>query len=362
MFIIAKAILYLSFALLIGALILYTVPKAMRPEIKLSKKWLLLFIALIPIAGIGEIIRLTLYLGSDFGYWTTFQNIVLTFEAGKGWLFLTGISVLLFFMVSFNDVENERFFSILSLVLVTGMAVSIGYSSHAASLSSIGLIPHTLHFLAVTIWSGVLLATGFFSSGKSPVSSFYKWFTPLAFVCLLTVIGAGLWLMSYIVPEYVNSYMLDYGQVLLIKHVLLVVIVFYSLINGVWMKRKLKEESGAFQPIKWIRVEGIILFAVFVATAVMSQQTPPHDVAETIKMENPSKLFTFITGLVPGGNPILFFDFTLKSAGWLLSAVLLFTAIFIGIKKNVSMIFVAVISLLAACALYLTVMSTLSLQ
>jgi putative copper resistance protein D len=227
MFMIAKAILYFSFAVLIGTLILYTVPKEMRPEMKLAKRWLLMFLALIPILGIGEIMRLTLYLGNDIGYWITFENIVTTFEVGKGWLFLTGISVLLFFMISFNDVENERFFSILSLILVTGMAISIGYSSHAASLSPIGLIPHILHFLAVTIWSGVLLVTGFFSKGKAPGISFYKWFTPLAFVCLLTVIGAGLWLMSYIVPEYVNGYMLDYGQALLIKHVLLVVIVFY---------------------------------------------------------------------------------------------------------------------------------------
>ncbi|MDR7072952.1 copper resistance D family protein [Fictibacillus barbaricus] len=361
MFMIAKAILYFSFAVLIGALILYTVPKEMRPEMKLAKRWLLVFLALIPIFGIGEIMRLTLYLGNDIGYWITFENIVTTFEVGKGWLFLTGISVLLFFMIFFNDVENERFFSILSLILLTGMAVSIGYSSHAASLSPIGLIPHTLHLLAVTIWSGVLLVTGFFSKGKAPGISFYRWFTPLAFVCLLTVIGAGLWLMSYIVPEYVNGYMLDYGQALLIKHVLLVVIVFYSVINGIWIKRKLKEDTGTFQPIKWIRVEGILLFAVFVATAVMSQQSPPHDVAETIKMEHPSKLFRFVTGLVPGNDPMLFFDMTMKSAGWFLSAILLLIAIFIGIKKNANMILVAIISFLAACTLYLTVMSSVSL-
>jgi putative copper resistance protein D len=361
MFIAAKAILYLSYAFLIGTLILYTVPKEMRPELKITKKWLLLFIAFVPVFGIGELIRLTLYLGSDFGYWTTFQNIILTFEVGKGWLFLTSLSILLFFMALFNDVDNERFFSVLSLVLTVGMAISIGFSSHAASLSSLGLVAHTLHFLAVTIWSGVLLVIGFFSKGKEPFLSFYRWFTPLALVCLLTVIGAGLWLMSYIVPEYVNSYMLDYGQALLIKHVLLFVVVFYSLINGIWIKRKLTETPLSFPFLKWIRVEGIILFLVFVTTAVMSQQTPPHDVAETLKMEHPSNLFTFMTGLIPGDNPVLYFDLSIKSIGWLLASLLFLAAIFIGIKKNLSIIVVTFSSLLAAFALYLVVMSSLSL-
>jgi putative copper resistance protein D len=58
---------------------------------------------------------------------------------------------------------------------------------------------------------------------------------------------------------------------------------------------------------------------------------------------------------------MLFFDLTMKSAGWFLSVILLFLAIFIGIKKNASMILVGIISLLAACTLYLTVMSSLSL-
>lgn len=361
MFIIAKAGLYLCFSILIGAFILYSVPKAMRPGVKLSKKWLLLFIALVPVFGIGELMRLTIHLGSDLGYWLTFQNIILSFEVGKGWLFLTGISVLLFFMVMFNDVDEERFFAVLSLVLLAGMAVSVGYSSHAASLSSLGFLAHTLHFLAVAAWTGVLLVTGFFSKGKGPSLSFYKWFTPLALICLLTVIAAGLWLMSYIVPEYVNAYMLDYGQALLIKHILLFIVVFYSLINGVWVKKKLREGTASFPVLKWIRAEGILLFLVFVTTAIMSQQTPPHDVAETLQMQEPSKLFTFVTGLIPGNNPMLVFDFSIKSLGWLFAAILFISAIFIGVKRNMGIVPVAFSSILAAFALYLMVMSSLSL-
>jgi putative copper export protein len=361
MFILAKAMLYLCFSILIGAAILYSVPQLKRPEVRIQKHWLLFLIALVPVFGIGELLRLTLHLGEDFGYWLTFQNIVFSFDVGKGWLFLTGISTLLFFMVMFNEINEERFFSILSLVLLTGMAISIGYSSHAATLSSFGILAHSIHFLAVTAWSGVLLAVGFFSNGKGPGLSFYKWFTPFALSCLVIVTGAGIWLMSYIVPEYVNGYMLNYGQALLIKHILLFIVIFYSLINGIWLKKKLEEGDRSFSLIKWIRAEGILLFLVFVTTAVMSQQTPPHDVAETLKMEKPSQLFSFVTGMNPGNNPMLRIEFSMVSFGWLFAAMVLLAGVFIGIKRKIGFLPGFAGSLLAACSLYLAVISSLSL-
>ncbi|MED1862194.1 CopD family protein [Fictibacillus nanhaiensis] len=361
MFFVAKAMLYVCFSLLMGAFILYTVPRTSRPEIYITKKLILILIAIIPLFGIGELVRLTMHLGEDFGYWLTFQNIVFSFEVGKGWLFLTGISVLLFFMVLFNDIKEDRFFAGLAVFLIGGMGVSVGYASHAASLESLGFLAHSLHFIAVITWSGVLLVSGYFSRGEGPNLSFYKWFTPLAVVCLATVIGAGLWLMNYIVPEYVNSYLLDYGQALLIKHILLFIIVFYSLINGIWLKKRLNQGMSGLSLKKWMKAEGILLFSAFVATALMTQQTPPHDVADTLKMEDPSKLFTFSTGLIPGDNPMLSFSFSLMSLVWLALAVVLVLSIFATIKRNKSMILAVVASFLAASAIYIAVMSSVSL-
>ncbi|MCM3718192.1 copper resistance D family protein [Fictibacillus phosphorivorans] len=361
MFIVAKAMLYLCFSILIGACILYSVPITKRPEICIKKSWLLLLVAVVPIFGIGELMRLTLYLGEGIGYWLTFQNIIFSFELGKGWLFLTGITVLLFFMILFNDIGKERFFAGLSLFLLTGMALSIGYASHAASLDSFGIVAHSLHFLAVTAWSGTLLTVGFFSKGEGPGVAFYKWFTPFALMCLFIVIGAGLWLMSYIVPEYVNGYMLNYGQALLIKHVLLFVVIFYSVINGIWLKKKRLSGEGSLSIKRWIKVEGILLFFVFAATAVMSQQTPPHDVAQTLKMEKPSSLFSLITGLNPGENPMLKIDLSLLSFGWLFACIVLLAGVFMGIKRKIGFLPVFIVSILAAGSLYLAVMSSLSL-
>ncbi|WP_416729441.1 copper resistance D family protein [Fictibacillus sp. JL2B1089] len=361
MFIVAKALLYVCFALLMGSFILYSVQKRNRPEIFISKKFILILIALTPLFGIGELVRLTMHLGEDFGYWLTFQNIVFSFEVGKGWLFLTGIAVLLFFMVLFNDIKEDRFFSGLAVFLVAGMGVSVGYASHAASLESLGFLAHSLHFIAVITWSGVLLVSGYFSKGEGPSLSFYKWFTPLAVACLATVIGAGLWLMNYIVPEYVNSYLLDYGQALLIKHVLLFIIVIYSVINGIWLKKRLMKGTTGLALNKWIKTEGIFLFLAFVATALMTQQTPPHDVADTLKMEDPSKLFTFSTGLIPGDNPMLSISFSIMSLVWLASALVLVLSMFVTIKRDKSMVLAVVASILAVSAIYIAIMSSVSL-
>ncbi|MBN3554431.1 CopD family protein [Fictibacillus nanhaiensis] len=361
MFIVAKAMLYVCFTLLMGAFILYSVPRESRPSIFISKKFILLLIAFTPLFGIGELIRLTMHLGEDFGYWMTFQNIVFSFEVGKGWLFLTGISVLLFFMVLFNDIKEDRFFAGLAVFLTTGMGISVGYASHAASLESLGFLAHSLHFIAVITWSGVLLVSGYFSKGEGPSLSFYKWFTPLAVGCLVTVIGAGLWLMNYIVPQYVNSYLLDYGQALLIKHILLLIIVLYSLINGIWLKKRLKEGTTGLALNKWIKAEGIFLFLAFVTTAVMTQQTPPHDVADTLKMEEPSRLFTLFSGIVPGDNPMLSFDFSVMSLVWLAGAVVLVLSVVATVKQNKSIVLAIVASILAASATYLAIISSVSL-
>ncbi len=353
--------LYMCFALLMGSFILYSVPRESRMEIFISKKLILFLIAFTPLFGIGELVRLTMHLGEDFGYWMTFQNIVFSFEVGKGWLFLTGISVLLFFLVLFNDIKEDRFFAGLAVFLTAGMGISVGYASHAASLESLGFLAHSLHFIAVITWSGVLLVSGYFSKGKGPSLSFYKWFTPLAIGCLATVIGAGLWLMNYIVPEYVNSYLLDYGQALLIKHVLLFIIIIYSLINGIWLKKRLKEGTTGLALNKWIKAEGIFLFLAFVTTALMTQQTPPHDVADTLKMEEPSRLFTIFSGIVPGENPMLSFNFSMMSLVWLIGAIVLVFSVFATIKQNKSSILAIVASLLAASAIYLAIMSSVSL-
>lgn len=359
MLMIAKAILYLVFSLFIGTFILYAVSKEKRPAIHVPKKWLLLWILLIPVMAFSQVLELALSLGKDFGFWPTLNDILFSFDIGKGWFFILFLSILLFFLVSFNDVAKDPFFAKLALFIGLLLTIAVGYSSHAATLNQWGgLAAHTLHFLAVTSWAGTLLIVSWFSKEPEKIPAFLKWFTPFAIVCLGVTIGAGIWLMSFIVPQYYNSWMINYGQGLLIKHVLLVVVVFYALINSIWIRRKVKDPS--FSPYKWMKLEGVFLLFIFIATAVMGQQEPPHDVSQTLAYQKPSKLFTaFYDHAVQPTTTVSVAPNLLTGA---LSgvALLLLLLAYVCVRKNLHALLVFILTAGSAAALYMAVMFSVS--
>ncbi|OYD56352.1 hypothetical protein CGZ90_17870, partial [Fictibacillus aquaticus] len=331
---IAKALLYVVFAVMAGTFVLYSVSPEKRPGISVPKNIILACIILVPVLAIGPLVQTALMLSEDFGFYESFSSILTTFEVGHGWMIVTGVSFLLFFLNVFNDVREDRFFAVLSLFLMAVIGAAQGYASHAASLNDAGgMAAHTLHFLAVSVWTGVLLVAGWSAKNEERFTAFYKWFTPLAIICLAVVIGAGLWLMKYIVPEYYNSWILSYGQALLIKHVLLVSVVFYSLINGVWIARKLKNGSE-FRPLKWIKAESVVMVLIFAATAVMGQQIPPHSIEETLKTTKPSPLFTFFYEGAVTPQTDLFLKSSPAAIGLAALAAAWFMFAFYMIRKN----------------------------
>jgi putative copper export protein len=44
--------------------------------------------------------------------------------------------------------------------------------------------------------------------------------------------------------DYMNSWMLPYGQALLIKHLLIIPLIIYAFINSVFIRRELKKECS----------------------------------------------------------------------------------------------------------------------
>jgi hypothetical protein len=140
-----------------------------------------------------------------------------------------------------------------------------------------------------------IVIVSWYSKNKENWLLFLKWFTPLAILCLIAVIGSGLTLMKFVVDysEYTTSWVLPYGQALLLKHLLIIPIVAYAFINSILVKRRMvKDES--FNPIPWAKDESVILWLVFSATAFLGQQSPPHDIGRTIQMKGPSNLFNLL--------------------------------------------------------------------
>lgn len=281
-------ILYICFSVLIGSLILFMVPENKKPPINVPKGILYISAGLIPIAAFLPVFQTAYLLAGDMDLWLFIKSVVFTFEIGKAWLFITFISVILICVLLAKNLITNKRLTIWALFLTFLMLLGYGRSSHAATITEWqGFVTHTLHFLAVTVWIGILFVVSWFAKNKNNWISFLKWFTPVAIICLLVTIVAGYFTMemdidSYddpnasIVQEYQNSLIVNYGQALVLKHIFIISLVLFAFINGVMFRKKSNQES--FNPLKWTRLESVYALIVFGLTAFMGQSWPPHQI------------------------------------------------------------------------------------
>ena len=157
------------------------------------------------------------------------------------------------------------------------MIVGVSWSSHASSINQFfGGLSHILHFTAVSVWVGILFVVSWFSTNHNNWLKFLNWFTPIAMSCFVGTIISGLILMNLVITDYTNSWLFPYGQALLIKHLLIIPLLMYAIINGILVKRKVKRDPN-FNPRFWARIETIIILLIFSVTAVLGQQAPPKE-------------------------------------------------------------------------------------
>lgn len=279
---ITQALLYVCYAMLMGSFILYLVPNKHRPVVHVPKKVLLFSLGGIVIFSFIPVLQLIMYLSSLRGFLEAFSLVLLTFETGKSWFlsFIVSFIFFFFFLHSDNEKKSHNFIGILLTFI---LICSMGWSSHASSISPIkGFFSDTVHFTAVSVWVGVLLVVSWFSKGESNWLPFLSWFTPTAIFCLGLTIISGFLLMDLVVDyeSYFNSWMIPYGQALLLKHLLIIPLLVYAMINGVLIRNKLKKDIK-FKPRSWVKVESIVILLIFSATAALGQQSPPKETAIT---------------------------------------------------------------------------------
>ncbi|MFD6440611.1 copper resistance D family protein [Peribacillus sp. NPDC060186] len=290
--VISDALLYLCFSLLIGSFLLYLVPSPYRPDINVPKGALMIATGGIAIFSFIPVLKLILYLFNDIGLAQTFHSVLFTFEVGKAWVITYIISNLLFVFLVWFDYRKKALYAYIGIALTFTLILALGWSSHASSYDQVkGFFNHTAHFTAVSVWVGILIVVSWFSKNHSNWLNFLKWFTPVALFCFVSTIVTGLFLMTFVVEfkDYPNSWMLPYGQALLVKHLLIIPLMIYAVINSLLIKKKLKKDIN-FNPIPWTKVESIVILLIFSATAALGQQSPPHET--TVTSEEISKIFT----------------------------------------------------------------------
>jgi putative copper resistance protein D len=81
----------------------------------------------------------------------------------------------------------------------------------------------------------------------------------------------------------------NYGQALVLKHIFIISLVIFALINGFLFRKQ--QNNASFNPLKWARLESIYALVVFGLTAFMGQSWPPHQIYSLVKTEGASPLF-----------------------------------------------------------------------
>ncbi|QQK81704.1 CopD family protein [Salicibibacter cibi] len=293
MVIIANTVLFIALALFIGIHILEAISGDQRPTLRIPKFLLpALAIAMIVFSfiPIGLIAEQTAAISSE-PFISVLGSSLFEFAIGQG--FVAFVCFLVIVFVGRFTLKGPGKGRSLLLLPILGMILATSWSSHAASLSDQGYIFDVLHTTSALSWTGVLLIASFFSIGEDHWFRFFQWFTPFAITMVLLLFVSGIGMLMFITPEYTNSWLLPYGQWQLLKHLLFIPIVFYGFAHGFIMKKRLTDPmkyGNKRKPRFSLQMESIVLVIVFVVTAIMTEQEPPHEVAETLE-------FTEVSGL-----------------------------------------------------------------
>ena len=337
-----------------GSFILALIPDQFKPRIVLRRSVQILATVGIAFFSFIPIYLLATQLNKANDMSGTLSMILSTFEIGKAWIFTFIIANILFIFLLWIEAHNSRLYALGGLILTLIMILGLGWASHASSIESIkGFVTHTGHFAAVTIWIGILLVVSWFSKDYANWLRFLKWFTPVAAISFAVTVISGILLMTFVVEvaEYTNSWMLSYGQALLIKHLLIIPLILFAAINSLLIKKMLQQDIF-FNPRPWAKIETFVVLLVFSVTAALGHQSPPSD--STFKSEGPSKLFTYF---YQGQNvQVMDVELSFHTTGLallLLSILLIGLALYAFIKKAPA-IFSFLLSVLFVFSSYLT--------
>lgn len=355
---ISEALVYTCFALLMGSYIFSLFPSDLKPKIVVSRKVKLIAVAGIAIFSFAPLLSLVTFLYEDYGLWQTLKSIIFTFEVGKSWLFLAIFSIVLGLYIFFFDKKTASVYSVIAIILIFVLIAILGLAGHASSISPVkGFITHFTHFASVVVWVGILLIVSWFSRNTENWVNFLKWFHVMALYCFAIVIITGLSLMNLSMEwsAYADSWMLSYGQSLLIKHLLIIPLIGYAFINGIVMKRKLQKEAH-FDPRPWTKIEFFIILLIFVATGALSQQSPPSNLAQILSSEGISPLFAlFYDGTIqPSLNVQFSPDFNSILLG--IVSICFFAVSILSFFKKMPPIFSFIMSVLVVISAYLALL------
>lgn len=316
--IISQILLYVCFAFLFGYYILALVPEKHRPSYAMRIEILQYSVVGILIGGFIPALYVVTFIAPRVGVMDAFVTVLTVYTVGQAWLAAVALGLVVLLCMKLWHDKSSALYKLAQIVLLIGLVATIAWSSHASAVNFVlGFSSDLLHLLSVSIWVGVLLVMSWFSTSNENWLAFLKWFTPVAALCFSITILSGIFLLEAMIPSYTDAWAVDYGQGLLIKHLFIIPLAFYALMNGVFVKVRI-ERNASFNPIPWARLESILLLVIFTITAIFSQQSPPmhsisaSDVSPIFKLTYSGEIVSGLTvGLGVNWFTILFVLITL---------------------------------------------------
>ena len=331
--IISQTALYLAISILVGTLILLSVPESARPNIKVSKNVLLLCAGLIPLLCFVPVLDIIWFLTPRLGFVQSLSIVLTTNTIGTAWDFTFLLSLVLVAFVWLGKIEKKPGQPLLGVGIIFGIIFTISLSSHASSIrQGIGILFDFLHLASVSIWVGILFVIGWFSTNRENWILFLNWFSYVALSCLLTIAFSGLFMMNIILENYKSSLLSSYSQGLLVKLLFIFPVLLYAFVNRFVIKRKIMVDCS-FNPIPWIRLEGFLLFIIFSITAFFTQQDPPH--RDFLTEEAVSSLFRLIHGDFVIKDATISFSFSVSTFCFFLLSILFFALLIATFLKKI---------------------------
>lgn len=330
--IISKLIIYLSISILMGSFILSVISPNHKPKVNIKRKYLIMAVLSICVFSLTPIFPLIAHLYESMGLQRSMTTVLLTFEIGKALIFTIIIAAfLLLMLIKINNLK-QPIYSWIGCFLTFLLILGLSWSSHAHSMEQLkGFLIHSVHYTVISIWMGILFVVGWFSSDFAKWRQFLQWFTPLAVTCVVMTIGSGLLLMTVVIDlsQYQNSWPYDYGQLLLWKHLFIIALLVYAVINGIFIRRRVSTDKN-FNPLPWVKAESVIGLVILSVTAALGQQSPPSKLGD----DTLSKLFSFIyQGQIESGMNVDFNVTSLSMFFFFISIIFIVFIIYSYIKK-----------------------------
>lgn len=354
--VISQALIFLCVGLCIGHFILSIVKSSIQPKIEFPLSILVISILGIVIFSFIPILQSLSFLSSRIGYTEALKLVLLTFEIGKSWILILFISIVVLKFIHTFDKQRNTLYGVFGLTLSIIIIMTIGWSSHASSIDRVwGFIGDSLHLLAVSVWVGILIVVSWFSKNYENWLAFLKWYTPIAIICLLVTVFTGILLMNFMVDfeEYVNSWLIPYGQALLWKHLLIIPLLVYAFINGIFITWRLKNTPN-FNPRPWAKIESVIILLIFTVTATLGEQSPPKETA--INNETISSMFYAIYQGQVYPNMAVSLSLNMTSLALLILAILFLVLSIVAFIKKAPAIFSFLMSICLVVSIYLSLM------